>query len=402
MNELVYPRERTLGNITLVIGLLIWLGLIAGTFGVALIALAAGFVLYLFVHSTLIAHIKGNGVELSEEQFPDLHAQFLACCDQLQMKARPQAYILHGNGAMNAFATRFLGTEYVVLLSGVVDAMDKHADGVRFYIGHELGHLRMKHLSGQLLRWPALWLPLIGAAYSRARESTCDRHGLACSSSPESALRALVALSAGAQRWGGLDVPAYLRQTHHSSGFWMSFHELTAGYAWLTKRAARVMNTGAQMPSRSGLAYLLAAFVPYAGRLGAGFGLLILVYVVGVLAAVALPAYQDYTGKAKVSAAVMGSQGAREALSSYYQSHQQFPDSLSMAGISPQLADGASMKFDPEHAVLTVATRQGEIVFAPEADSQGRVTWSCTSGEGLKPTLLPLSCRNVERTGGDK
>ena len=60
MNELVYPRERTLGTITLVIGLLIWLFLIVGTFGGALIGLALGFVLYLFAQSALIAHIKGN------------------------------------------------------------------------------------------------------------------------------------------------------------------------------------------------------------------------------------------------------------------------------------------------------------------------------------------------------
>ena len=122
-NELVYPHERTLGTITLVIGVLIWLGLVIGTFGGALLALALGFVLYLFAQSALIAHIKGNGVELSEAQFPDLHAQFVACCDRLQMKVRPQAYVLNGNGGLNAFATKFLGTQFVVLMSDVVDAM---------------------------------------------------------------------------------------------------------------------------------------------------------------------------------------------------------------------------------------------------------------------------------------
>lgn len=392
MKELVYPRERMLGTITLMLGLLVWLGLIVGTFGVALIVLALGFVLYLFAQSALIAHIKGNGVELSEAQFPDLHSQYTACCDRLQMKTRPQAYILNGNGGLNAFATKFLGTQYVVLMSDVVDAMKKHADGVRFYIGHELGHLRMKHLSKHLLRWPVLWLPLLGAAYSRAKESTCDRHGLACSSSPEGAARALAALSAGAERWEHLDVAAYLRQTIHASGFWMSFHELTAGYPWLTKRAARVMNTSAPMPSRNGLSYLLAAFIPYAGRLGAGFGFLMLVYIVGVMAAVAIPAYHDYTVKAKVSAAVISSQPMREALGNYYQSNQKIPESLDVAGIPSQLGDGTGLSLDPKHMVLTVSTKEGEIIFTPKVDDQGRITWSCTNGEGLKSTQLPKSC----------
>ena len=384
MNELVYPRERTLGAITLVVGLLIWLGLIVGSFGVALIVLALGFVLYLFVHSALIAHIRGNGVELSEAQFPDLHAQFTACCDQLQMKTRPQAYILNGNGGLNAFATKFLGTQFVVLMSNVVDAMDKHADGVRFYIGHELGHLRMKHLSGRLFRWPALWLPLLGAAYSRARESTCDRHGLACSQTPDGAARALSALSAGAERWQKLDVSAYLRQAKHSSGFWMSFHELTAGYPWLTKRAARVMDPGARLPPRNGFAYLLAIFIPYAGRLGAGFGFLILIYIVGVLAA------------------IVGSQAARETLASYYESKQKVPESLGAAGVLPQLADGSQLKLDPSHMVLTVITKQGELVFTPVTDAQGRIIWRCTNGEGLQPSQLPLSCRGGERPAAGK
>ena len=393
MNELVYPRERTLGTITLVLGLLVWLGLIVGTFGVALIALALSFVLYLFAQSALIAHIKGNGVELSETQFPDLHAQFNACCDQLQMKTRPQAYILNGNGGLNAFATKFLGTQFVVLMSDVVDAMNKHADGVRFYIGHELGHLRMKHLRGHLLRWPVLWLPLLGAAYSRARESTCDRHGLACCGSPEGAARALAALSAGAERWEHIDVPAYLRQANHASGFWMSFHELIAGYPWLTKRAARVMDTSAPMPPRNGLSYLIAIFIPYAGRLGAGFGLLILVYIIAILAAVAIPAYQDYTVKAKVSAAVIGSQPMRDALGNYYQANQKIPESLEIAGIPSQLADGTQLSLDPKQMVLTLKTKQGELVFTPTADNQGRIIWSCKNGEGLKPTQLPPSCR---------
>ena len=66
-------------------------GLGPGQRSAVLIFLAAGFILYLFLQSTLIAHIKGNGVELTEAQFPDLYAQFAACCDRLQITKRPKS-----------------------------------------------------------------------------------------------------------------------------------------------------------------------------------------------------------------------------------------------------------------------------------------------------------------------
>jgi hypothetical protein len=112
--DLVYPRERVLGTVTLILGLLLWAALIVGTFGVALVFVGLGALAYVFIHSALIAHVKGNGVELSSEQFPDLHGQFLECCKLLDIEDRPKAYILNGNGVLNAFATKFfvIGTSY--------------------------------------------------------------------------------------------------------------------------------------------------------------------------------------------------------------------------------------------------------------------------------------------------
>ena len=79
-DELVYPRERTLGTITLVLGLLVWLLIIVGTFGIALVYLLIGLLFYLFAHSALIAWLRGNGVLLSAQQLPDLRDRFDACC----------------------------------------------------------------------------------------------------------------------------------------------------------------------------------------------------------------------------------------------------------------------------------------------------------------------------------
>jgi Zn-dependent protease with chaperone function/type II secretory pathway pseudopilin PulG len=395
MQDLVYRHERTLGLITLVLGIIAWLLIIVGTVGVALIALLVGFVAYLFAQSTLISHIKGNGVELTEAQFPDLYAQFAACCDRLEIKTRPKVYILNGDGGFNAFATKFIGTQYVVLLSGIVDALRDHEDGVRFYIGHELGHLRMKHLSGHFFRWPVLWLPLLGAAYSRARESTCDRHGRACCASSENAARAMSVLSAGAERWKKLDLTAYQQQVRDCGGFWMSFHELTGAYPWLSKRVARIMGNEGSIPRRNPFAYVISVFVPFAGRLGGGFGLLIMVYIVGMLAAIAIPAYQDYVVKAKVAQTVSETAIVRETLGNYYQENQQIPESLEAIGMPTDLPDGTHLTLDQDGMLLTATMPKGEVIFVPSQDESGHITWICQDGEGITPAQLPATCRDT-------
>lgn len=396
MDALVYPRERTLGTITLVLGLIVWLLIVVGTLGIVLVYLLLGFIAYLFAQSSLIAYIKNTAVRLTPQQFPDLHERFLDCCKKLQIDTPPEAYVLAGNGLLNAFATRFLGRHFVVLLSDTIDALEAEPEGINFYIGHELGHVRMKHLTGRFWRMPVLWLPLIGAAYSRAKESTCDLHGLACCANPDVAARALVVLAAGTRRWRHVDVRHYATQAHDSNGFWSAFHELIGGYPWLTKRVARVMKPDVRMPSRGVFAYLLALLVPYGGRLGGAAGPIIMVAMVGVLAAVALPAYRDYTQRAQVAAAWAAGDGARNTLARYFEKNGRGPESLDEAGLAPRLADGTELSLDSDSMTLTLALPQGSLLMTPRLDKQNRVRWFCNAGEGLNAKALPRQCQGGE------
>src|SRR5262249_40856075 len=177
-------------------------------------------------------------------------------------------------------------------------------------------------------------------------------------------------------------------------GFWMSFHELISGYPWLTKRVARVAGDGAAGPGRNPFAYLLAIFVPFGGRMGGGFSFLIMVYIVGILAATAIPAYKDYTVRAKLTDVMAKSELARQKLTDYYLANHQIPGSLSAVGIQAQLADGSALSLDTTQMALTVRTQQGEVVFVPRNVS-GRIVWTCVNGEGIKPTQLPASCRQA-------
>ena len=175
----------------------------------------------------------------------------------------------------------------------------------------------------------------------------------------------------------------------------MSFHELTNGYPWLTKRTARVLDPAAPVPRRHPLAWLLALFVPYAGRAGRGLGgLIVVIAVIGILAAIAIPAYQDYTVRARLTGAYLGSEPVRQALGDWYVQHnKEAPASLQEAGLPTTLADGSTLAFDAEQMVLSVETPHGELVFVPENLNDPKLVWRCIPGEGLKRATLPAACR---------
>lgn len=404
MTEKVFPRDRALSALSMTIGVLVWGGVLfafytvgvrtlLGVAGTAIVVIPVAFVAYVFAKSAAIAHLHGNATEISEHQLPELHKQLLTCCEVLRAPRIPTMFIQNGNGVMNAFATWFLGKQYVILLSGVVDAMAPNPNGVRFYIGHELGHvLRHDNAVTAFLRWPALRLPLLGAAFSRARETSCDLHGLACSETPDLAARSLAALAAGARSWAKVSMDGYRRQLAAADGFWMSFHELVSSYPWTGKRVIRVLDKAPEIPRRNPLAYLLALFVPYAGRMGAGFGLLIYVYCIGIIAAVAIPAYQTYAVRAMLTTAATESQQARVQLVEYYNSQKAIPQTLSEAGVADQLPNGVQLSLDPNHMVLTVHSAKGDLIFTPRHNSDGQIIWTCSGGEGTKPQQLPPFC----------
>jgi Zn-dependent protease with chaperone function len=406
VKEFVYPRDRLLTAVTMGLGILIWLAAISlllkfgggkslgVTVGVLVTAAFLGFLVYLFVRSAAVAYVRGNGVEVTESQLPEIHRQFVECCEKLSIAKQPRVYIQNGNGVLNAFATWFLGRKYVVLLSSIVEAMADNPSGVRFYLGHELAHvIRHDNALQHLLRWPAQWLPILGAAFSRARETTCDLHGMACSASREDAARALAALAAGAKQWKVVSLEALGAQATARPGFWMSFHELTASYPWTAKRVERVRVEHPAFASRNPFAYLLAAIVPYAGRLGGGLGLLLYVYLIGIFAGIAIPAYQDYAVRAVLTQAVAGSQRARDALAASYVETKKIPQSLASVGVQEALPNGWTMSLDPQHMVLRVESTRGALVFTPRADAQGQIVWKCSPGTEFRPTQLPPSCR---------
>src|SRR3989304_6815688 len=143
--ELVYKHEKSLFVITAIIASLFWILLLFVTFGTLLVYLLIGYIFFLFIHSAFISYLKGTGVKITEEQYPDLHKRLIKCCEKIGQKEIPEAYLLRTD-FFNALATRFLGCHFVVLFTDVLDALVDKPGAVDFYIGHELGHIHRKHL----------------------------------------------------------------------------------------------------------------------------------------------------------------------------------------------------------------------------------------------------------------
>ncbi|MCP3129255.1 M48 family metallopeptidase [Shewanella sp. KJ2020] len=426
MTDIVYSKEKSLFTLLAIISGLIWAGLIIGTLGVALLYVLAFFIIYLFSHSAFISYLKGTAVEINAEQFPDLHKQYLACCERLEIKEPPRAYLLAADGMLNALATRFLGRHYIVLFSSIVDALESDKDALNFYIGHELGHIRRNHIGKAPLLVFATWLPLVGAAYSRACEYTCDLHGLRCCNSLRSATNAVAVLAAGVEQWKRMNVDQYIRQTQESSGFWMSLHELNGSYPWLTKRMARVQAKAQgkdyTAPSRSAWAYVFSLFMPRMGT--AGGGIIILAAIIGIAAAIAIPAYKDYQEKmgAGVSyeaptdqtqaltltvpdtdAAVkhidqlhLSLTPITDTLTAYYQANKAWPTELEALGLTDAQLATFNLYTDGIVGFVGGETlgdyQDYEVYLSPQVDGQNNVTWVCSSN-GIPDEYLPADCQ---------
>jgi len=439
--NLLYKTERPLFVITLVVSLLFWLLLIVGTIGIALIYVVIGFIAYLFVQSAFISWLRGNGVRVTSQQFPKLYAQVEYCCRKLEISPRPEVYLVNSHGVLNALATKFLGDHFIVLYSEVVEALEDRPEALNFYIGHELGHIKRNDLTWGPVLWPGMLLPHLGTAYSRAREYTCDLYGLACCATLEDAQRALAVLVSGDGLWKQLDIDQYQLQAAQSGGFWMSFHEYTADYPWLVKRVEHVRAVHGQrprtLPRRSVFAFLLACFVPRLGTgAGGGMGALIVIAMVAILAAVAIPAYQDYQARANglplmdeysdaqpyneyaeqdytpnddaaaeygsspefVMQAIAETADARAHMLDYFETTGEWPESLEQAGYSGATASEtiADMYIDADKDLLVIFASSplegSTIYFTPQFDDDGGITMACMPFE-IDPAFLPPSCQ---------
>lgn len=145
------------------------------------------------------------------------------------------------------------------------------------------------------------------------------------------------------------------------------------------------------------------------------FIVLVGIALIGILAAIAIPAYQDYTVRAQVSEAFPLADQLKSAVVKHYQSEQSWPANIEELGLSQPVSGRYVATLSVDHGTVSVTfgnqvnsmVARHRLSFRPLLTDTGAVMWTCgyvkrsedtdsAIGPNLtdvKPQFLPAACR---------
>ena len=125
--------------------------------------------------------------------------------------------------------------------------------------------------------------------------------------------------------------------------------------------------------------------------------LMIVVAIIGILAAIALPAYQDYTIRARVSEALVLGSGAKATIGENIANNNAI-DANSCQGVQDLAVATANVStLNCVNGVVTLVTTAAAggvtLTLTPLQNAEGTITWGCAVGAAGDNKYVPAECR---------
>ncbi len=243
-----HPWEIPLLVVVILVTFLIYAGALAlAMFGVLdmylLILLAVPIILW-FARGTMWATPRVQGVQMTPTQFPEGYRMVREAAARYGLREVPDAFVVLGNGQINAFASGHGFRRFVVVYSDLfeIGGEARDPDALAYIIGHEVGHIAAGHVSywRQVGSFAMSYLPVIGAALSRSQEYTADNYGYF--NQPSGTPGGMGVMGAGKYLGKEVDFDQLADRASTDKGFFTWLVNLTASHPVLTWRAAALRN----------------------------------------------------------------------------------------------------------------------------------------------------------------
>jgi Zn-dependent protease with chaperone function len=202
------------------------------------LALIFGPVLVWFARGQLWAQQRLSGIKLTPEQFPEAYAMLVDAASRSGLSFVPDAYVVLGNGMINAAASGHGFRRFVFVNSDLLEVggAAREPEALRFVIAHEVGHIAAGHVSYWriLATFASQWIPVVGSTLSRAQEYTADNYGHALA--PQGARLAMATLAGGKYLNRSVDVDAMADRAVTEPGFFVWVYNATSSHPVLLWR----------------------------------------------------------------------------------------------------------------------------------------------------------------------
>ena len=191
------------------------------------------------VRAMLYARMRATAVRMSPTQFPEGYRMVVEAAQKFGLRRVPDAYVVLGNGQINAFASGHGHRRFIAVYSDMFEIGGSARDprALRFVISHEVGHLAAGHTSFVRLIFSMIGMniPLLGTALSRAQEYTADNYGY--DMEPSGAPGVIGVLGAGKYLGAHVNFHAVADRAATESGFWLHIANWLSTHPVLTWRA---------------------------------------------------------------------------------------------------------------------------------------------------------------------